>query len=486
LRDFAAGDVLKLYGVPVGRATEAIARGAAITTANLAHFAAEVKLGESAPRDWTPPALGAFAEQTFEGIVRADGRVGTANHWLVFPLVFCENRNIEQLRKALEGPLGYAADDLGAFTLQLLGEDAAVSTKRARRFPNVDGVRFITHAGGCGGTRADARQLCKLLAAYADHPNVAGVTVLSLGCQNAQIAMFKEALHAQNPNFDKPCLIYEQQAAESEDAMMKTVLQDTLRGLVEANQVQRQPVPLARLKIGVKCGGSDGFSGISANPVLGLVSDLVVGLGGASILAEFPELCGVEAELIARCVEPADQQRFIAMMQAFEQQAQAVGTSLAENPSPGNIRDGLITDAMKSAGAAKKGGTSPIVSVLDYGEQARKPGLSLLCTPGNDVESVTAMVGSGANIVLFTTGLGTPTGNPIVPVLKISSNSPLAERLSDMIDYDCGPVLAGTPPAQLAAGLLDLVRETASGAYQPQAERLQQYDFLFWKRDISL
>jgi len=487
LRDVAAGDLLKLYGVTVGRATQPIRRGEAVTTANLEHHTAEVQLGETAAYAWQAPDVSGWAGQTFDGIVRADGRIGTANHWLVFPLVFCENRNIEQLRQAVERPLGYATDELADFTLGLLGEALNAPPRTpARPFPNVDGVRFITHAGGCGGTRADARRLCALLAAYADHPNVAGVTVLSLGCQNAQIAMFKEALAAQNPAFDKPCLIYEQQRWSSEADMMKAAVQDLLKALAEADQVRRQPVPLSALKIGVKCGGSDGFSGISANPVMGLVSDLVVALGGASVLAEFPELCGVEAELIARCERPEDRRRFVDMMRAFEAQARAVGTSLAENPSPGNIRDGLITDAMKSAGAARKGGGSPIVAVLDYGEAAAKPGLSLLCTPGNDVESVSALVGSGANVVLFSTGLGTPTGNPIVPVLKIASNTPLAQRLPDMIDFDCGPVLAGEPPAQLAAQLLALVQQTAGGQYPARAERLRQYDFLFWKRDISL
>jgi len=310
--------------------------------------------------------------------------------------------------------------------------------------------------------------------------------VFSLGCQNAQIAMFKDALAKQNPNFDKPVLIYEQQQWDSEEKMMKAVLQDTLSHLKEANKVRRQPVPLSHLKIGVKCGGSDGFSGISANPAMGYVSDMVVALGGSSILAEFPELCGVEANLIERCVEDEDKRRFLSMMRDFEARALAVGTHFADNPSPGNIRDGLITDAMKSAGAAKKGGTSPIVSVLDYGEQTGKPGLSLLCTPGGDVESVTGIVASGANVVLFSTGLGTPTGNPIVPVLKISSNSRVAAKLNDLIDYDCGPIIEGEPLPQVARGLFDMVVDTAGGKYKCKADRLQQYDFIFWKRDISL
>ena len=173
-------------------------------------------------------------------------------------------------------------------------------------------------------------------------------------------------------------------------------------------------------------------------------------------------------------------------MRDFEAKAEAVGTHFADNPSPGNIRDGLITDAMKSAGAAKKGGTSPIVSVLDYGEQTDAKGLTLLCTPGNDVESVTGIVASGANVVLFSTGLGTPTGNPIVPVLKIASNSRVAGKLSEIIDYDCGPVIEGKPVPEVAAGLLDQVIATASGSYRAKADRLEQYDFIFWKRDISL
>ena len=486
-KTFAAGDVLKLYGVPVGKATETIRRGEAVTTENLKHYAADVELTATKPYEWTPPSVDHWAGATFQGVVRKDGRVGTANLWLIFPLVFCENRNVEHLRNALEGPLGYKTEDLAAFTLSLLNEDMTAPKAVTRPFPNIDGIRMITHAGGCGGTRADARSLCKILASYADHPNVAGITVFSLGCQNAQISMFKDAMAKQNPNFDKPVLIYEQQKWEGgEQSMMQAVLRDTLAALKEANEVKRQPVPLSHLKIGVKCGGSDGFSGISANPTMGQVSDYVVALGGSSVLAEFPELCGVEANLIERCVNDDDKRRFLGLMRDFEAKAEAVGTHFADNPSPGNIRDGLITDAMKSAGAAKKGGTSPIVSVLDYGEQTDKPGLSLLCTPGNDVESVTGIVASGANVVLFSTGLGTPTGNPIVPVLKISTNSRMATRLNDIIDFDCGPVVDGAKLPEVASELLDLVIDTASGKYTAKADRLGQYDFLFWKRDISL
>ena len=486
-RSFATGEILKLYGVPVGKALNPIRRGEAVTTENLTHYAAEVEIGTSEPYRWSPPWVADYEPLTFDGVVRADGRVGTANYWLIFPLVFCENRNVEQLQRAVEKSLGYGNDELTNFAQGLLGQSQEAVSAPERPFPNLDGVRMISHNGGCGGTRADARELCKVLSAYADHPNVAGVTVFSLGCQNAQISLFQEELKKLNPNFDKPCLIYEQQKWEGgEQAMMRQVLQDTLKELAKANLVVRQPVPLSHLKIGVKCGGSDGFSGISANPTMGYVSDMVVALGGASVLAEFPELCGVEGNLIERCVNDEDKRRFLGLMREFEAKAEAVGTHFADNPSPGNIRDGLITDAMKSAGAAKKGGTSPIVSVLNYGELMDKPGLSLLCTPGNDVESVTGMVASGANVVLFSTGLGTPTGNPIVPVLKIASNTKVATKLNELIDFDCGPVIDGKPIPEVAKDLLNQVIATASGRYQAKADRLAQHDFIFWRQDISL
>jgi altronate hydrolase len=489
-RDCARGEILRLYGTPVGKATQPIASGCAVTTDNLEHYAPPLHVDAHTPVPaWAAPDVARWQRVTFQGVVRKDGRVGTANHWLVFPLVFCENRNVEQLRDALVRPLGYGQEeDLADFTRSLLGGAAgSAPAVCGRPFPNVDGVRIITHQGGCGGTRADARSLCRILAAYADHPNVAGVTVFSLGCQNAQVDMFKAALAEKNPYFDKPCLIYEQQKwLGGEAAMMKAVVQDTLKQLAIANEVLRQPVPLSHLRIGVKCGGSDGFSGITANPVLGLVSDRLVALGGASILSEFPELCGVESSLMARCVHAPDRQRFADLMQDFETRAHAVGTTFADNPSPGNIRDGLITDAMKSAGAARKGGSSPIVAVLDYGEVADQPGLSLLCTPGNDVESVTALVSAGANVVLFTTGLGTPTGNPIAPVVKVSSNTDVATRLSELIDFDCGSILQGADPEALADGLMEHIIAVASGRQETQADRLGQHDFIFWRRDISL
>jgi altronate hydrolase len=257
--------------------------------------------------------------------------------------------------------------------------------------------------------------------------------------------------------------------------------------LVDANHARRTPASLSHLCVGLKCGGSDGFSGISANPAVGHVADLLAALGGRGILSEFPELCGVEQELIHRAARKEVGDRFIQLMRDYAARAKAVHAGFDMNPSPGNIRDGLVTDAMKSAGAAKKGGTSTVTAVLDYPEYSSEPGLNLQCTPGSDVECVTAQVGAGANIVLFTTGLGTPTGNPIAPVVKISSNTPLAQRMSDIIDFDTGGVITGeTTVEQAGDALLETVIHVASGLLRTKAELLAQDDFIPWKRGVSL
>jgi altronate hydrolase len=239
--------------------------------------------------------------------------------------------------------------------------------------------------------------------------------------------------------------------------------------------------------VGLKCGGSDGFSGISANPAVGRISDTLAALGARSLLSEFPELCGVEQQLIDRCIGKAAADRFMQLMRDYASRAKAVGSGFDMNPSPGNIRDGLVTDAMKSAGAARKGGTSPVTAVLDYPDYSTVPGLNLQCTPGNDVECVTAQVGAGANLILFTTGLGTPTGNPIAPVLKISTNSPLAQRMEDIIDFDAGAVISGESTIEeMGDALLERVVEVASGQARTKAELLGQDDFIPWKRGVSL
>lgn len=481
----AVEDVLYMYGVPIGKAIVPIQQGEAITTENVKHYAAPINLENDKTYLWTAPNVDQWKSRTFKGYVRQDGRVGTRNYWLIIPLVFCQNRNVAKLQEALSVPLGYSTNDYTNITRHLMGGNNQ-STAHNRLYPNIDGIRAIHVNSGCGGTEFDSRSLCTILANYADHPNVAGVTVFSLGCEKAQIKMFKEQLAHVNPNFDKPLLIYRQQDCPSEEIMMKKAIEETFQQLAEVNKIVRTDVPLSKLKIGVKCGGSDGFSGISANPVMGIVSDRIVALGGGSCLAEFPELCGAEGNILERCTSFADKEKFMSLMQSYEDKANSEGTSISDNPSPGNIKDGLITDAIKSTGAAKKAGMAPIIAVKDYGEPMPDSGLSLVCTPGNDLEAVTGQVAAGANLVIFSTGLGTPTGNTIAPVMKVATNTKVAEKLADMIDFDCGPVIKGESLETVADGLLEKIIQAASGDYEVKADALEQFDFMFWKRNTSL
>ena len=501
--ELKAGDAVIMYGVVVGRALKNILQSELITIHNLTNsdegYSTEIQVSS-----WSEPDTGAWKERTFDGYHRADGRVGTANYWLVIPLTFCENRNIEVLELTLLESLGYpsrseftfdisslvSSYQQGANEQKLLDTDISrfsKKTSRNRVFPNVDGIKFITHEGGCGETREDSRTLTALLAGYVTHPNVAGATILSLGCQHIQIPLIQKAIREIDPSFSKPLVVLEQQGSKSEEDFLGQAVKKTFVGLVEANKAERKPAPISKLTLGLECGGSDGFSGISANPVLGYVSDLVVALGGIAILSEFPELNGMEQELINRCANRKLAEKFVSIMKVYSERAIAVGSGFSKNPSPGNMKDGLITNAMKSAGAARKGGTSTVSDVLDYAEQAVHPGLNLLCTPGNDVESTTGLAGSGANLIVFTTGLGTPTGNPICPVVKVSSNTPLYERMKDIIDFDAGSIIKGDDSIQsLAEKLLNYILEVASGREVPAAVRLGQDDFIPWKRGISL
>lgn len=503
IKSFDKDDRITMYGVLVGKASKAIALGEALTTENVYHASSDYVLGER-KLTWTKPDTSAFEGRTFNGFHRADGSVGTANYWLVIPMVFCENRNVNVLKEALDEKLGYKkaksyeneVDSLislyrsGKSTEEIINADLKSTPEGAnktRLFPNVDGVKFITHDMGCGGIKLDSDALCGLIAGYITHPNVAGATVLSLGCQHSQTSTLENEIKKRDPHFSKPLAILEQQELGTETNLMQEALKRTFAGLVEVNKNARKPAPLSKLCIGLECGGSDGFSGISANPALGYVSDLLVAMGGAVVLSEFPELCGVEQELSDRCVDVDTANRFMHLMRTYNARAEADGSGFYANPSPGNIRDGLITDAIKSAGAAKKGGTSPVTAVLDYPEKVQRMGLNLLCTPGSDVESTTAEVASGANIVLFTTGLGTPTGNPVAPVIKLSTNTKTFQKMPDIIDINCGTIIDGTETIpENAHRILEYIIRVASGEEQPKAVQLGQDDFIPWKRGVSL
>jgi len=501
-QDLAVGLDVIMYGILVGGAVKPIRRGERLTTTNVQHRATDFH-EQSTEHHWEAPDISSWKQRTFLGYHRSDGQVGTRNYWIVVPLVFCENRNIGVLKQAFEEELGFAPPQVYRQQVAELarlyqeGRTAEIETPagktngtdpaRARIFENIDGIKFLLHEGGCGGTREDANNLCGLIAGYINHPNVAGATVLSLGCQSAQIATLRQEIRKRNPAFNKPLIILEQQQSGSEFAMLSEAIRKTFLGLVEANKATRAPAGLSRLCVGLKCGGSDGFSGISANPAIGHTADLLAAIGGRTILSEFPELCGVEQELINRSAGKEISDRFAQLMRDYQARARSVGSGFEANPSPGNIRDGLITDAMKSAGAAKKGGKSPVTAVLDYPEPSTVPGLNLQCTPGNDVECVTAQVGAGANVVLFTTGLGTPTGNPITPVVKLSTNSTLAQRMEDIIDVDTGGIVTGeTTIEQMGENILEQVIKVASGEVRTKAELKGQADFIPWKRGVSL
>lgn len=501
LQNMLPGDEVIMYGVLVGKAICFIPKGGLMSTENTRHASQDYAYRDVDYR-WHAPDVSAFENRTFNGYLRNDGRVGTANYWLFIPTVFCENRNLDVIKESLHNTLGYTVTDkYRDFTKQLLEAyeagtplddglldlQSAAHPSKNRIFKNVDGIKFLNHQGGCGGTRQDADLLSNLLAAYADHPNVGGITVLSLGCQHLQTSDFLADLKGRNPNFDKPVLIFEQQQSKSEEQLIKEAILHTFKGLQEINQQERQPAPLSALCVGVKCGGSDGFSGISANPAVGYASDMLVALGAKVLLAEFPELCGAEQNLIDRCVDESTANKFIRLMREYDAQAHAVGSGFYMNPSPGNIKDGLITDAIKSTGAAKKGGTSPVVDVLDYTEPVKFPGLSLVCTPGNDVEATTGKAASGATLILFTTGLGTPTGNPVCPVIKVATNTALATRMGDIIDIDTGAVIrAEKTISEMGVEILEYCIKAASGEIIPKAVLLNQDDFIPWKRGVSL
>jgi altronate hydrolase len=499
-RDMKAGDSIIMYGVLVGKAQHDIPGGSLMTTTNTKH-AADPFAYRPYNYEWHAPDVSKWAGRTFNGYHKKDGRVGTANYWLFMPTVFCENRNLDVIREALHTQLGYEVTDKYKQKTQLLLElykskadinsadlSIAQSTFNTQRvFKNVDGIKFLNHQGGCGGTRQDSALLSKLLAAYADHPNVSGVTILSLGCQNLQTQSLLNDIKQHNSAFDKPLYVFEQQQSQSEEQLITEAIRKTFIGLIEINKLERKPAALDKLCIGVKCGGSDGFSGISANPAVGYCSDLVVALGGKILLAEFPELCGAEQNLIDRTVNEAAAKKFINLMTTYNEAAHKVGSGFEMNPSPGNIKDGLITDAIKSTGAAKKGGTSPVADVLDYTEQATKPGLNLVCTPGNDVEATTGKAASGATLILFTTGLGTPTGNPVCPVIKVATNSTLARRMGDIIDINTGFIIEGEKTIEeMGEEILEYCIKAASGEVTPKAVLLNQDDFIPWKRGVSL
>jgi altronate hydrolase len=448
LRSVSAGEAVRKYGQVIGRATAQIACGAHVHTHNLATLLSGVDEYRFAPR--VERATSTTAEPlSFMGYRRADGRVGTRNEIWILCTVGCVGRTAERI--------------------------ARLATDRCK--DRVDGVYAFPHQFGCSQLGGDLERTRKLIAALARHPNAGGVLILGLGCESNQLApLLQEIPESQRAHIRT----FAAQATQDE-------IEEGLRVVEEladiAARFEREPCPLASLAVGLKCGGSDGLSGITANPLLGRIADRVTNAGGTAILTEIPEIFGAERLLMERA---ADEQVFAGIAQIvndFKRYFLRNDQPVHENPSPGNVAGGITTLEEKSLGAVQKGGHATVTQVLRYGEQIARPGLALLEAPGNDGISSTALVAAGATLVLFTTGRGTPLGFP-APTLKISSNSPLAQAKPHWIDFDAGRMLTGDPDA-LAEDFMRLIVDVASGR-AARNELNEEREIAIWKDGVTL
>ncbi|MGK6355827.1 UxaA family hydrolase [Sphingomonas sp. DT-207] len=447
LTDVARGaDVVK-FGFPIGRATADIRVGDHVHVHNLATGLSGTLDYGYHPVDRLHSAVP--AGRSFLGYVRPDGRVGTRNEIWILPSVGCVGRTAERI-----------AAEAGR-----------------RHADEVDGVHAFPHPYGCSQLGDDLGATRKMLAALAAHPNAGGVLLIGLGCESNQIARLLEEL----PDSYKPrirTLIAQNSADEVEEGLALVA-----ELAAEAAKTQREPVGLDRLVLGVKCGGSDGFSGLTANPLVGRMSDLVAAAGGSVILTEIPEIFGAEQMLMDRAESAPVFEEVVGVVNDFKRYFLSHGEPVSENPSPGNIAGGITTLEEKSLGAVQKAGHAIVSDVRRYGERIRRAGLTLLEAPGNDAVSSTALAASGATVILFTTGRGTPLGFP-VPTVKIASNSDLAQRKPGWIDFDAGQVLTEGFEAAEAA-LLDRIVAIVSGA-ETAAERNGEREIAFWKRGVTL
>lgn len=447
LHAIAAGAPVRKYGFPIGRATADIAPGEHVHVHNLGTALSGVEDYAYAP---APPAPVVAPQGSFRGYVRANGRVGVRNEIWVLATVGCVTRTAQRL----------------------------AAKAHARFAGRVDGVYAFTHPHGCSQLGDDLGKTRKIIAGLAGHPNAGGVLLVGLGCESNQI----NKLIAEIPDLDRNRL--RAFAAQSTEDEMETGMAMIDELVAVAEQDRRQERPLRDLVIGLKCGGSDGLSGLTANPLVGAVADRVAAAGGTPILTEIPEVFGAERLLMARAKDSDVFAETVAVVNDFKRYFLDHGQPVYENPSPGNKEGGITTLEEKSLGAVQKGGRSPLADVLRYGQQAHAPGLALLEAPGNDAVSSTALVAAGATVLLFTTGRGTPLGFP-APTLKIATNSALAERKPHWIDYDAGALVAGKSFEAAADELFQLVLATASGA-PARNEQNDEREIAIWKDGVTL
>ena len=425
LRALPAGENVVKYGFPIGHVTRDAGAGSLLD-----HTCIKTNLEGKLDYRYEPALteIAPTAKRTFRGFVRADGQVGIRNQIWIIPTVGCVNDVVLKLAQANQ---------------DLQGE-------------NIDGIHAFTHPFGCSQTGADHAQTRKLLAALVNHPNAGAVLVVHLGCENCTHEQFVEELG----DFDRERVRFLNcQQAEDELAAGRQLLQELA---AYASRFQRQSLPTSKLVVGLKCGASDGLSGITANPTVGRFSDLLLSQGGSTILTEVPEMFGAEGILLGRCRNQQVFDKAAAMLNGFKDYFISHHEVVYDNPSPGNKQGGITTLEDKSCGCVQKGGTAPIEDVLGYGEQVKTQGLNLLYGPGNDLVSSTALAAAGAAMILFTTGRGTPFGSP-VPTVKIATNSQLAGRKPHWIDFNAGTVAAGEALDEAGKRLLDKVLQVASG-----------------------
>ena len=447
LTPLSEGEQVIKYGSPIGFAKESIGAGSWIHTHNL-----RTGLGDVLTYHYEPQAssLTPSAPTFFQGYRRADGKVGVRNNIWIIPTVGCVNNIATSIERQAQAYLTEQIDEISAFP----------------------------HPYGCSQMGDDQEHTRQILADLICHPNAGGVLVLGLGCENSNIEELKKYIGDYDPQRVR-FLVCQESQDEIADAL------DIIRELAEyAGQFRRESIPCSELVIGMKCGGSDGLSGITANPVVGAFSDLLISKGGTTVLTEVPEMFGAETQLMNRCETEELFQETVDLINDLKDYFKSHNQTIYENPSPGNKKGGISTLEDKSLGCTQKSGSAPVCGVLSYGEPIRGKGLHLLSAPGNDLVASTALAASGAHIVLFTTGRGTPFACP-VPTMKISTNSALYERKSNWIDFNCGTMVEGTPLNVLAERLFDKVIRTASGE-KVKSEDAGVHDFAIFKQGVTL
>ncbi len=465
IRDVPAGEFVRQYGQPIGTSL-GIAKGDWVTHANMTD---DVPVVRDLPENITTPApdyLSPEQVETFMGFRRADGRVGTRNFVLIVPTSMCASHEATQISMMSEF-LHYSRE----------------------KYPNVDGVVAIPHNKGCGcqdGSTLDV--MMRTLSNYADHPNVGGVILIDLGCEKTNLSFVEKYLTKREKPIQKPVFKIGIQDVGGTQAAIEIGLREVEKMLPEVNDCVREEFPVSELVLGVKCGSSDGFSGISANPALGYASDMLVRSGGTVLLTEVPEFCGAEHILAHRAKDAETGRKIYAMVDWYKDYASKFGAVLNQNPSTGNKAGGLLNITIKSLGAIVKAGTTRIEDCIEYAETPRVRGLNLMQGPGYDQESTPGLVASGATVVVFTTGNGTTIGNAIAPVIKLASNNRVFERMSQDIDVSAGNVITGTESiAEVGTRLFEHIRRVAGGEVLAKAEILKHREFQFWaERTVSL